>query len=122
MTRVLVLGFHPSAIDYSRYPGLDEPTLAAQIEQGMTAVREAGFDLVTCLTGSDPDEAEKAVRERLAEGSFDVVMIGGGVRLAPEHTFVFERFVNLVAAAAPGIRFCFNTSPERTIDAIRRWA
>ncbi|RVX41933.1 hypothetical protein EDD27_4540 [Nonomuraea polychroma] len=48
-------------------------------------------------------------------------MIGAGVRVAPEHTLLFERLINVLVSAAPGIRFCFSTSPETTIDAIRRW-
>jgi hypothetical protein len=48
-------------------------------------------------------------------------MIGAGVRLAAEHTLLFERLVNVVVELVPGIRWCFNTSPETTIDALRRW-
>lgn len=120
MTKILTIGLHPSTIDYSKLPDLDEATLTARIEQGNAALRAAGFDAVPCMVVTDPDEAEKAVRERLPEGPFDVVMIGAGVRMAPEHTLLFERLINLLATT-PGIRFCFNTSPETTIDAIRRW-
>ncbi|GAA5068061.1 hypothetical protein [Nocardia callitridis] len=49
-------------------------------------------------------------------------MIGGAVRAVPEHTVLFERLVNAIADAAPRIRFCFNTSPETTLDALRRAA
>jgi hypothetical protein len=120
MTKILTIGLHPSTIDYTAHPGLDEATLTARIEQGDAALRAAGLDTVPCLVGTDPDEAEKTVRERLGEGPFGVVMIGGGVRMIPEHTLLFERLINVLAVAAPGIRFRFNTSPETTIDAIRR--
>ncbi|MEV4187063.1 hypothetical protein AB0J28_37115 [Streptosporangium canum] len=121
MAMILTIGLHPAAIDYTKHPGLDEATLTARIEQGHAALRAAGFDAVSCLIGSDPDAAEKTIRERLSEGPFSVVMIGGGVRMAPEHTLLFERLINVLVATTPGIRFCFNTSPETTIDAIRRW-
>ncbi|GII60850.1 hypothetical protein Skr01_09350 [Sphaerisporangium krabiense] len=121
MTKIISIGLHPSAIDYSRLPGLDEQTLTARIEQGDAALRAAGLDVTTCLVGADPDAAEKTVRECLESGpSFGVAMIGAGVRAIPEHTLLFERLINVLATAAPGIRFCFNTSPETTIDAIRR--
>jgi len=41
-------------------------------------------------------------------------MIGAGVRMVPEHTELFERLVNVINEVAPGISFCFNTSPEST--------
>ncbi|WP_329090229.1 MULTISPECIES: hypothetical protein [unclassified Streptosporangium] len=121
MTMILTIGLHPSAIDYTRYPGLDEATLTARVEQGNAALRAAGFDAVSCMIGADPDTAEKTIRERLSEGPFDVAMIGGGVRMAPEHTLLFERLVNVLVETTPGIRLCFNTSPETTVDALRRW-
>lgn len=120
-TRVLTIGLHPSAIDYSRHPGLDEATLTARIEAGDAALRDAGFDIVACLIPADPDQAEAKVRECVATGPFPVAMIGAGVRVAPEHTVLFERLVNLLPDISPGIRFCFNTSPETTVDALRRW-
>lgn len=118
---VLSIGLHPSAVDYSRYPQLDEATLTARIAAGETALREAGFDLVSCQLPADPDAAEAKLRECVAGGEFRVAMIGAGVRMAPEHTLLFERLINVTSELVPGIRFCFNTSPETTIDALRRW-
>ncbi|WP_327112838.1 hypothetical protein OHB12_29825 [Nocardia sp. NBC_01730] len=120
-TTVLSIGLHPSAIDYSRYPDLDEATLTARIEAGDAALREAGFDIVACPIPAAPDQAEAKIRECAAAGPFRVAMIGAGVRVAPEHTLLFERLMNLLTDIAPGIRFCFNTSPETTIDALQRW-
>ncbi|RZS34849.1 hypothetical protein EV193_108199 [Herbihabitans rhizosphaerae] len=118
----LLIGLRADALDYSKLPGLDEASMTARIEAGFGAVVDAGFDAVNCLIGTSPDEAEAAVRERLAAGGpFELAMIGGGVRMFPEHTLLFERLVNVLVEAAPGIRFCFNSSPETTIDALRRW-
>ena len=120
-TGILSLGLHPSAIDYSRHPGLDEATLTARIAAGEADLRESGFDIVPCQVTADPDEAEKKVRECVAANPVRVVMIGAGLRMAAEHTLLFERLVNLLNQLVPGIVFCFNTSPETTIDALRRW-
>lgn len=120
VTGILALGLHPSAIDYSRYPGLDEETLTARIAAGEAALHEEGFDIVPCQVPADPDEASKTVRECIAANPVRVVMIGAGLRMAPEHTLLFERLVNLLNELVPGIVFCFNTSPETTIDALRR--
>jgi hypothetical protein len=118
---VLSVGLHPSAIDYDRYPGLDEVTMTARVDAGDAALRAAGFDFVACRVPATPDEAEAVVRDCAGSRSFGVVMIGAGVRMAPEHTELFERLVNVINEVAPGISFCFNTSPESTIDALRRW-
>ncbi|MEU4599304.1 hypothetical protein [Nocardia sp. NPDC023988] len=117
---VLSIGLHPSAVDYSRYPQLDEATLTARIAAGENALREAGFDIVTCQVPADPDAAEATLRDCATGRAFGVAMIGAGVRMAPEHTVLFERLINVATEIAPGIRFCFNTSPETTIDALRR--
>ncbi|GAA4661304.1 hypothetical protein [Amycolatopsis dongchuanensis] len=121
VTGILSLGLHPSAVDYSRYPGLDEERLTARIAAGEAALREAGFDIVPCQVPADPGEAETKVRECVAATPVRVAMIGAGLRMAPEHTLLFERLVNLLTQLVPGIAFCFNTSPETTIDALRRW-
>lgn len=120
VTGILSFGLHPSAIDYSRHPGLDEETLTARIAAGDAALREAGFDILPCQVPADPDEAEKMVRDSVATNTIRVVMIGAGLRVVPEHTLLFERLVNLLVHLVPGITFCFNTSPETTIDALRR--
>jgi hypothetical protein len=119
--RVLSIGLHPSAVDYRKHPGLDEATLAARIASGEAAIRAAGFDIASCLLPAEPDAAEARLRDCMAGGTFRVAMIGAGVRLAPEHTLLFERLVNVVSELAPGVAFCFNTSPEDTVDALRRW-
>ncbi|MGI5283822.1 hypothetical protein ACQEVF_10860 [Nonomuraea polychroma] len=119
---VLSLGLHPSAVDFSRYPQVTEEMLTARIAAGEAALREAGFDIVPCQIPADLEEAEKKVRECVAARPVQVVMIGAGLRMAEEHTLLFERLVNLLNQLVPGIVFCFNTSPETTIDALRRWA
>ncbi|NNH70241.1 hypothetical protein HLB23_10260 [Nocardia uniformis] len=118
---VLSIGLNPNAVDFSGYPGQNAETLTARIEAGNAALRDAGFDIVLCLIPAGLDEAEAKVRECLAGGDFRVAMIGAGVRMAPEHTLLFERLLNVITELSPGIRFCFNTSPETTIDAVRRW-
>ncbi|MGW0358106.1 hypothetical protein ACWDXV_28260 [Nocardia nova] len=120
--RALTIGLHPRSLDYSRLPDLDEEQLTARVDAANAALRDTEFDITPCLVSASPDEAEHEIRAVLATRSFDLVMVGGAVRAIPEHTLLFERVVNLLAEAAPGIRFCFNTSPETTLDALRRAA
>ncbi|MEV7132147.1 hypothetical protein AB0N24_04580 [Arthrobacter sp. NPDC093128] len=61
------------------------------------------------MTASRPDRVQ-------------VAMIGAGLRMAEEHTLLFERVLNLLNELVAGIVFCFNTSPETTLDALHRLA
>ncbi|WP_151774790.1 hypothetical protein [Streptomyces abyssomicinicus] len=121
-TKVLSIGLHPRSLDYSDVPdGINEATLTARIEAANAALREAEPNIVPCLVDADPDSAEAAVRTHLADGPFGLAMIGGAVRMLPQYTLLFERLVNVLTAATPGIRLCFNTAPENTLEAIHRW-
>lgn len=107
-------------MDYSGLPDLDEAQLTARVDAANAALRNTEFDITPCLIDASPAAAEAEIRELLSNQSFDLVMIGGAVRALPQHTLLFERIVNILAARAPRIRFCFNTSPETTLDALRR--
>jgi hypothetical protein len=118
---VLLVGLAPDAVDFSKFPGLDAAKLTAGLQAALAEVRAAGFDAEWCLTGSAPESAEAMVAASLAARRPDAVMIGAGVRTDPAHFLLFERLVNLVHAAAPAAKLCFNTSPDSTLAAIRRW-
>jgi hypothetical protein len=120
---ILSIGLHPSAVDYSKYPGIDEAMLTARIEAGEAALRAAGFDFISCQVPADPDDSEARLRDCAeSDGPFRIAMIGAGVRMAPEHTALFERIINVINEISPGITFCFNTTPDTTLDALRRVA
>ena len=121
-TRVIAIGIHPRALDYSTLPdGVDEASLTERIERGVAALREAGFDVERCEVDTAPDTAEEQVRAQLRRAQFGLAMIGGGIRMVPENTELFERIVNVLHEVSPGIRLCFNTAPDNSIDALRRW-
>lgn len=73
-----------------------------------------------CLLSNDVDTADSTVRRYLADCSYDVIEIGAGLRTSHEYTEIFERVVNTLLACRPGVRVCFNDSPETTLDAVRR--
>lgn len=118
--RVLQIGMDPDVIDFSPWPGQSADTLRARLRGAQDALHAAGFDVSVCLLVDDPDAAEAAVTDALAAGTIDVVEIGSGLRTSHDYTVVFERVVNTVTTCRPGIRLCFNDSPETTLDAVRR--
>lgn len=121
--RVLFIGLLPDALSTEELApfNMTVEQLAAQIERGWAAIQADGVVGELCGISKDPDETEAELRKRFAEQSFGVAVIGGGVRLLPQHTILFERIVNVLIDLQPDIRLSFNTSPENTLEAIRRW-
>lgn len=123
-TRVLVMGLDPAVVDYSRapVPGLTAEILTATLEAEKAKLTALGYD-VRMLYIDAGDTAETVARDALAQDTYDCIVIGAGVRLAPHHFLVFEKIVNVVHANAPATaRICFNTRPNDTAEAVQRWA
>ncbi|MFF1880150.1 hypothetical protein ACFVVC_01610 [Pseudarthrobacter sp. NPDC058196] len=95
--------------------------LAAQMERGWAAIQEQGVAGKMVGISKDPDEVEAELRNQLAERSYGIALIGGGVRLLPENTVLLERIVNVLIDIDPKIRLSFNTGPENTLEAVGRW-
>jgi hypothetical protein len=122
---VLMVGLDPALINFSdpvfaAFPGLN----AAKIMAGAAADRERleamGYNAGICLIDFG-ETAEAVVLAQLKQKQFDCVMIGAGVRVIPTHLILFEKLINLVHEHAPHARFCFNTKPTDTAEAVRRW-
>ena len=118
--RVLQVGMDPDVIDFSPWPGQSAETLRVRLRKAEDDLRTAGLEVTTGLLTDDADAAETAVRQALAGQRFDVVEIGSGLRTSHDYTLIFERVVNTVRECQPGLRLCFNDSPESTLDAVRR--
>ena len=120
---VLFIGFLPEALTAEELAPLNMTVeqLAAQMERGWAAIQAEGVVGEMCGISKDPDTTEAELRKRFTERPFGLALVGGGVRLLPEHTVLFERIVNVLIDLQPEIRLSFNTSPENTLEAIRRW-
>jgi hypothetical protein len=123
MTRVLLVGFDPDAVDYSDPalpPGMTAMKITAGIELALKQMVARGWEADLSLI--QPDEAAVSTVERqLASASYDCVVIGAGVRLPPRHLVLFEAVVNTVRRSAPAAPIAFNTRPEDSADAAARW-
>ena len=123
MTRVLLVGLQPEAMDYSDPalpPGMDAKRIQAGIEQGLKKITGRGWQADTCLIQADAT-AGPTVERRLGATTYDCVVIGGGVRLPPKNLLLFETIVNTLHKAAPNAAIAFNTVPEDSADAAARW-
>ncbi|GEP02479.1 hypothetical protein [Methylobacterium oxalidis] len=122
---VVLVGIDPDLIDfsapaYSGFPGLDAAKIRAGLEADAARLRDLGYDPEICFVDLG-QTAEAVVRERLRRRLFDAVMIGAGVRLIPENTALFEKLLNVIHVHAPQAKFCFNTRPTDTAEAVQRW-
>jgi hypothetical protein len=123
MTRILLLGYDPDAVDYSDPalpPGMNADKVRAGIEVAMKQFASRGWQADVGFIRPD-DTAGPAVERQLASASYDCVVIGAGVRLPPRLLSIFEVVINAVRKAAPRAAIAFNTRPDDSADAAARW-
>ncbi|MFK7861779.1 MAG: hypothetical protein AB8B64_23385 [Granulosicoccus sp.] len=119
--KVLMVGWHPTVVDYSKYPGLTAEKLEGALKADEKRLNELGYDASIGFI-VNTDSATDQLVDTLKETQFDVVMIGAGVRKDDEHFLVFEKLVNVVHEFAPQARIAFNTGPTDSDSAVQRWA
>ncbi|MUL78460.1 hypothetical protein [Mycolicibacterium sp. CBMA 226] len=117
----LIVGLDPAGAPDSYFP--DDDTSDA-VERGIRELPGAadglGLALDTFLIDRT-DDIDARFRQKLAGGDFAIIVIGAGIRLQPALTHLLETLVNCVRTNSPRSAICFNTGPEDTIEAIRRW-
>ncbi len=119
--KVLMVGWHPSVVDYSKWPGLTPEKLEAALRADEKKLSDLGYEAEIGFIHSG-DTATAQLEAALESKAFDVVMIGAGVRKDDDHFLVFERLVNIVHERAPNARIAFNTGPTDSDAAVQRWA
>ncbi|HEY7397500.1 MAG TPA: hypothetical protein VH538_04300 [Gaiellaceae bacterium] len=116
MQRVLIIGLDPRGL-----PGVDAATVGRGLAHGLERVQRAGYEveqLLVPLDESAPTRIERAVTSR----SWDVIVVGGGIRKPEPLLELFEGVVNLIRTGAPGAKIAFNTDGGSSLEAIRRVA
>jgi hypothetical protein len=117
---VLLVGWNPDVVDYSKWPGLTPEKLRAGLESDKVKFQALGYDVELGLIDK-AETAELAFRTLLSAKQRDCVLIGAGVRTIPEYLQLFETLVNTFHECAPKARLCFNSGPFDSVDAVRRW-
>jgi hypothetical protein len=120
--KVLVIGVDPSTLDPAEWGVTPEQNTMVQdaIAESERSFRDAGYDIDMCLIALDADLESKLV-PRLRAKSWDVVVIGGGIRKPPELLELFEQIMNAVHQHAPQAALAFNTTPTDCLQAAKRW-
>ena len=116
----LLIGWHPDVVNYEKWPDLTPEKLARGLEAERANLTDLGIEAGWLLV-KDAESGAKDLANRLSGNSYDVVLIGAGVRKDDDHFLVFERLVNIIHEHAPQARIAFNTNPSDTAAAIQRW-
>lgn len=119
--KVLMVGWHPSVVDYAKYPGLSEEKLEAGLRRDQKKLTSEGYETSIGFIFSGETATDRLV-EQLGQTAYDIVLIGAGVRKDDDHFLIFERLVNIVHEHARQARIAFNTGSTDSEAAIRRWA
>ena len=119
--KVLMVGWHPTAVNYDKWPGLTPERLEAALRADEDKLNGLGFDTTLAFIHSS-ESAANDLTTILKGSAFDIVMIGAGVRRDDDHFLVFEQLVNVVHEHAPHARIAFNTGPTDSDAAVQRWA
>jgi len=117
---VLLVGWNPDVVDYSKWPGLTPDKLRAALEADRAKFEALGYDAELGLIDS-AETADQTLRDLLAVKQRDCVLIGAGVRTIPEYLHTFERLVNTFHECAPNAKLCFNSGPFDSVGAVQRW-
>jgi len=118
--KVALIGWHPDAVDYSKYPHLTPEKLHSMLEGDRNNLNSLGYE-AELLYIESAETAFNTVSSALQKTSYDVVLIGAGVRKDDDSFIVFENLVNAVHQFSPSAKICFNTNPSDTAAAVKRW-
>lgn len=125
MKSVLIIGLDPALInfsdpDYKDFPGLNAEKVMSGLEMGRKSLLDINLNAEICLIDFG-ETAESVILKRLNEKSFDCILIGAGVRATKGNFILFEKLINIIHEHAPKAKICFNTNPNDTTEAVKRW-
>jgi len=118
--KVLLVGWNPDVVDYSKWPGLSAKKLRAGLEGDRDKLNSLGYDASLALIESE-DTAAGDVQHLLSKDKYDCILIGAGVRTVDTYIILFEKLINIVRQDAPSAKICFNTGPFDSVSAVQRW-
>lgn len=118
--KVLMVGWHPTVVDYSKWPGLTPEKLEQGLRADENRLNDQGYEASIGFIFSG-ETATDQLAATLKETNFDLVLIGAGVRKDDDHFLIFEKLVNVVHEFAPNARIAFNTGPTDSEAAVQRW-
>lgn len=122
MKNILLVGWDPAVVDFSKLPQLDlnEEKLSRILAAERDQLTTLGYQSMWCYLKQNGDD-ERILTDALKATAYDCVLVGAGVRLPPDYLLIFEKLVNIIHRKAPQAAICFNTNPGDTSAAVMRW-
>jgi hypothetical protein len=120
---VLIIGEDPSLIDFdapSAPKGMSAEKVMAGLNGSVHRLKAAGHGAELLLT-TDDGPVDDQVAWALARTSYDVIVVGAGLRTLPPMAEKFERVMNALHEMAPRAKFAFNSQPDDSDAAALRW-
>lgn len=122
---ILLIGIDPFLINFTTpefadFPGLTAAKVEAGMKDAMKQLIELDYEVQLCWT--DFGQTALSVLEQVFRSkSFDVVLIGAGIRKPESNFILFEKMINTILTFAPQSKICFNTNPMDSVTAVQRW-
>ena len=120
---VLIIGEDPALIDFDA-PDAPKDMSAAKVMEGLNGsvarLQAAGHEAELLLT-RDAASVEAQVGSALQGRSYDVIVIGAGLRTLPKMAEQFEQLMNVLRDRSPRSKLAFNSRPDDSDAAALRW-
>jgi len=123
MASILIIGEDPAEIDFDAPDtpkGVSPKTIMDGLDGSIDRLRSAGHDADLLLT-KDVGTIERLATEALNAKTYDVIVVGAGLRVLPPMAEHFERLMNVIHTRAPQARLAFNSQPGDSDKAAMRW-
>ena len=120
---VLIVGEDPALIDFSAPdapPDMTEQKVRDGLNGSRDRLRAAGHEAEILLT-RDAATIEAQAGAKLRERTWDVIVVGAGLRTLPPMADQFEKLINTIRRDAPNARIAFNSKPDDSDVAALRW-
>ncbi|CAK3933046.1 Hypothetical predicted protein [Lecanosticta acicola] len=102
-------------------PSVSNESIQAIVTSGAEKARKAGYDVQ--LTFLDPEDFTSSLsnlKSELGTGKWDALVIGGGIRVAPQFVVQFEQTINIAREVAPKTRILFQAAPGDIYETVQR--
>eukprot|EP01113_Clastostelium_recurvatum_P024097 TRINITY_DN2874_c0_g1_i1.p1 TRINITY_DN2874_c0_g1~~TRINITY_DN2874_c0_g1_i1.p1 ORF type:complete len:119 (+),score=27.66 TRINITY_DN2874_c0_g1_i1:114-470(+) len=105
--------------DHHLIPAAVQPKIAEGLAKIGAKFEAEGLDFH--FFAASPESGLEGFKKHLQDKPADAVIIGMGVRGNPELTVFLEQIIDAARSVLPNVRILFNTTPETTIDAAKRY-